>query len=78
MDTSSPTLPPDVFEAVVTAFAETLIRHYRERVFPRVAEWSEAVERWQQHDKARPVVCCIVCLAPMPHARTRRGRRPGR
>ena len=31
MDRNVPTLPPDVFEAVVTAFAETLVRHYRER-----------------------------------------------
>ena len=31
MDTNAPTLPSDVFEAVVTAFAETLVRHYRER-----------------------------------------------
>jgi len=32
MDTNAPTLPPDVFEAVVTAFAETLVHHYRKRV----------------------------------------------
>jgi excisionase family DNA binding protein len=31
MPITSPTLPPDVFEAVVTAFADTLIRSYRER-----------------------------------------------
>lgn len=37
MDTNVPTLPPDVFEAVVTAFAETLIRHYREKCGQRPA-----------------------------------------
>jgi excisionase family DNA binding protein len=38
MGPNAPTLPPDVFEAVVTAFAETLIRHYRERFTHRVQE----------------------------------------
>jgi excisionase family DNA binding protein len=38
MDTNSPTLPPDVFEAIVTAFAETLVRHYRERIWRGVPE----------------------------------------
>jgi excisionase family DNA binding protein len=37
MDWNTPTLPPDVFEAVVTAFAETLIRHYREKCSERPA-----------------------------------------
>jgi excisionase family DNA binding protein len=32
------TLAPDVFEAVVTAFADTLIRNYRERCGLRTAE----------------------------------------
>lgn len=31
-------LPPAVFEAVVTAFAETLVRHYRERFESRQVE----------------------------------------
>ena len=31
MDSNAQTLPPEMFEAVVTAFAETLIRSYRER-----------------------------------------------
>src|SRR5262245_33943587 len=38
MYTNSSTLPPEVFEAVVTAFAETLVRHYRERVSRGVSE----------------------------------------
>jgi hypothetical protein len=38
MRMNAPTLPPDVFEAVVTAFADTLIRHYRERCAHRVPE----------------------------------------
>ncbi len=37
MDRDVPTLPPDVFEAGVTAFAETLIRHYREKCGQRPA-----------------------------------------
>jgi hypothetical protein len=35
MDIESRPLPPDMFEAVVTAFAETLIHHYREKVSRR-------------------------------------------
>ena len=31
MDRNVPTLPPDVFEAVVNGLADTLIRDYRER-----------------------------------------------
>ena len=31
MDKNVPTLPPDVFESVVKALADTLIRDYRER-----------------------------------------------
>jgi excisionase family DNA binding protein len=37
MNRTVPVLPPDVFEAVVTAFAETLIRHYREKCEHRPA-----------------------------------------
>lgn len=40
MDRNVPTLPPDVFEAVVTAFAETLVRNYRERWSRRGTESS--------------------------------------
>jgi excisionase family DNA binding protein len=36
------TLAPDVFEAVVTAFADTLIRNYRERCGVRVSETATA------------------------------------
>jgi hypothetical protein len=38
MDRTAPTLPPEVFESVVTALAETLIRDYRERWNRRSAE----------------------------------------
>lgn len=31
MDRTAPTLPPEVFESVVNALADTLIRDYRER-----------------------------------------------
>jgi excisionase family DNA binding protein len=31
MNRTAPTLPPEVFESVVTALADTLIRDYRER-----------------------------------------------
>lgn len=40
MDTNVPTLPPDVFESVVNALAETLIRDYRERWNSRSTESS--------------------------------------
>jgi excisionase family DNA binding protein len=42
MDTNTPTLAPDVFEPVVTAFAETLTRHYRERFEQRRPESTTA------------------------------------
>jgi len=38
MNTNPQTLAPDVFEAVVTAFADTLIRNYRERCGLRTPE----------------------------------------
>ena len=38
LDKTVPTLPPDVFESVVTALADTLIRDYRERWSHRGAE----------------------------------------
>jgi excisionase family DNA binding protein len=37
MNLNTPTLPAEVFEAVVAAFADTLIHHYRERVAPKPA-----------------------------------------
>lgn len=39
---TAPTLPPDVFESVVNALADTLIRDYRERWSCRGAESSMA------------------------------------
>jgi hypothetical protein len=38
MNANPQTLAPDVFEAVVTAFADTLIRSYRERCGLRAPE----------------------------------------
>ncbi len=38
MNHNPQTLAPDVFEAVVTAFADTLIRNYRERCGVRMPE----------------------------------------